>query len=190
MRQQIPSGFRSVVGGASVLLACAPVQLKSSPHNERLFNAVHASDIKSVQAALSAGADVNARDRFRRTPLHLADSIEIAKMLLDHGASLRAKDKFGKTAADYAKVDVELVSLLEAARPHNERLFNAVHTSAIKSVQAALSAGADVNARDKFRRTPLHLAYSIEIAKMLLDFGASLRAKDKFGKTAADCPRR
>jgi hypothetical protein len=30
----------------------------------------------------------------------LADSIEIAKMLLDFGASLRAKDKFGKTAAD------------------------------------------------------------------------------------------
>ena len=54
---------------------------------------------------LSHGADVNARDRGKLTPLHRAASYaqaDVVELLLMHKADRHAKSWDGKTALDYA----------------------------------------------------------------------------------------
>ena len=54
-----------------------------------LIPAAAAGNLFDVQAALDAGANVNAKDRSGATPLHWAverDDLDIVKLLLTHGA--------------------------------------------------------------------------------------------------------
>ena len=67
----------------------------------------------AVAAALvKAGAQVNARDRNTRTPLHHAARFSktpaVVKVLLDADADPAAKDKKGRTPFDYAKENAAL----------------------------------------------------------------------------------
>ena len=53
-------------------------------------------DIKIIQETITEGANVNAKDYRRFTPLMIAatyDSLEIAKLLIDSGADLNAKNQ-------------------------------------------------------------------------------------------------
>ncbi len=53
-----------------------------------------------ISALLQFGADVNAKDTFDNTPLHLAvrlASAELVALLLEHGADVQAKDRIGDT---------------------------------------------------------------------------------------------
>lgn len=65
-----------------------------------------------AKVLLSAGADINARDKFGMTPLHamcMTNSLKLIKLLIREGADLGAEDQFGRTplialdpdAADY-----------------------------------------------------------------------------------------
>lgn len=70
-----------------------------------LHEAAQAGDTKVLQARLSEGADVNARNEQGCTPLHLAAKAghaELVKLLLEAGADKTLQDNSGKTAADYA----------------------------------------------------------------------------------------
>lgn len=49
------------------------------------------------------GADVNATDKFFKTPLHLATTFECLKTLIDYGANIKKKDMDRKTPLETIK---------------------------------------------------------------------------------------
>jgi hypothetical protein len=59
-----------------------------------------------VQAELDAGANVNASNKFRNTPLHYAaksDNAEGVQLLIAAGADITAKDGFGTSVWELAQ---------------------------------------------------------------------------------------
>ena len=59
-----------------------------------------AGSLETLQLAVSCGAQINAADYDRRTPLHLAASegnARIVEYLLDSGGDMHAKDRWGGT---------------------------------------------------------------------------------------------
>ena len=85
---------------AVVLVGCG------NPEADRaLLNAANDGNIKAVKQHLAAGADVNAKSKFGRTPLHHAavdGRKEIAELLIAQGADVNAKIADGYTPLDTA----------------------------------------------------------------------------------------
>jgi ankyrin repeat protein len=132
--------------------------------NEMIFAAVLERSTEHIQQSLDTGADVNARDKDRLTPLHYAakhGTQEACAMLLDSGADANAKDKFGSTA------------LMEASSKGN-----------IGICAVLISKGADVNMKDNVGSTPLHCAAwagHVDICMLLIEKGANASARDSEG---------
>jgi len=97
------------------------------------------------------GSDVNARDNFSNTPLHLAvRHPAMVELLLARGARVEARNAFGNTALHLAVGDRRVVELL-------------------------LAAGADARARNLFDKTPLDYSlrggtstYHLSIVSLLI----------------------
>jgi ankyrin repeat protein len=118
----------------------------------QLFRAARSGNAEEAQAALAAGADVNARDDWQRTPLHCAIGArhgELARVLIERGTDLRAQDHQQQTALHWAARN----GLSNLARLLLER-------------------GANPAAQDKWRYTPFDwasLSGHTELATFLLD---------------------
>ncbi len=114
-------------------------------------------NIEEVRRLIGAGADLKARGKDDKTPLHYAaanDYTEIAKALIEAGADLEARDMYDQTPLHRA-----------AIRGHTE------------IAKALIGAGADLEARDTYDQTPLHWAAawgSTEAAKALILAGADI----------------
>ena len=70
-----------------------------------ILDAAKAGEIETVKQHLAAGADVDAKDKYGRTPLHLAPASgnkEIAELLIARGADVNAKNKYGVTPLHFA----------------------------------------------------------------------------------------
>ena len=68
-----------------------------------LLKAIQEGKIKAVKQAIADGADVNAKSKFGRTPLHHAavdGRKEIAELLIAQGADVNAKIADGYTPLD------------------------------------------------------------------------------------------
>ncbi|HCR37847.1 MAG TPA: hypothetical protein DIU37_06815, partial [Opitutae bacterium] len=119
--------------------------------NTDLFSALNSGDLEIVEQQLSHGANVNAADKYGRTPLYRAVSrgyLEMVSLLLSHGADVNTADEDGVTVLYWPVADnnLEMASLL-------------------------LSHGADVNIADQGGRTPLYRAVSrgyLEMVSLLL----------------------
>ena len=68
--------------------------------NDQLFKAVKQNDVSRAELTIDRGADVNARDKFKRTPLIIAafrGYTKLANSLISKGANIGAMDINGKT---------------------------------------------------------------------------------------------
>ncbi|KAH9066250.1 ankyrin repeat-containing domain protein [Lactarius vividus] len=124
-----------------------------------------------AQILLERGADVNAQDINRETPLHFASvsgRLEVARVLLNHGA-------IAKTVTYDSETPLHAIS----------RGNYDTHDSACLA-QLLLEHGVNANALDKDQDTPLHYACLFgkpDIARELLDHGAIATAENGQGET-------
>ncbi len=132
--------------------------------NYKLFQAAKAGDSKAIKQLVKDGADVNAREEHKATPLMFASffgKAEACQTLIDLGADVNAKDIQGDSA-----------------------LFLA---STSKVVEVLMKNNADINAQDNVGRTALMYALEstkIDVAFTLSLYTPNLKLKDQRGSTA------
>ena len=136
------------------------------PGSTALINAVRASDLAKISAEIAAGVDVNERDRAgQRTAMHWAAKAgnkAVLEALVAAKADVNIKDRQGRTP-----------------------LWGAVETE-LDVVKYLVDNGADVNARDQIRSSPLLWAAGFgkpETVGFLLTKGADVKAIDDNGWT-------
>jgi ankyrin repeat protein len=96
----------------------------------------------AIEMMLKMGAEVDSRDKDRKTPLHdacLKGHVETARLLLDHGAKIDARDHDGVTP-----------------------LHDAALGGHAKMVELLLERKADKDARDSSGLTPLDYAKKMD----------------------------
>ncbi len=127
--------------------------------------------LQDLDEAITACHDIDARDKYKNTPLIQAalwEEIEILSALIQNGADMNAR------GSSYRKE----TPLMVAAREGK-----------IHSLIVLINAHADINAVDAFGRTPLMTAARAgekEILKMLIKVNADIHIKDKKEKTVLD----
>jgi ankyrin repeat protein len=127
--------------------------------------------VRIAQLLLERGADVNGKPRALWTPLTWASyrgRLDIVRLLVDRGARLNVKIKFRTPL--HALSGGEYESQEDGAR----------------IAQLLLERGADVNAQEMNRETPLFSAAffgKIELARVFLDHGAIVTAEGYDGQT-------
>lgn len=152
--------------------------------------------LKAVQVLLEKGADVNARDVNRETPLHLAlryDCGRVIWLLIEHGSDVNALDKFGRTSLDTV-IEKGFYSLTPELRARGAKtqkvpknLIEAVQFADSVMVGQFLALGADVNGKGNYGFTPLQLAATydnLEMVRLLLAEGADVDAREDTGCSA------
>ena len=79
-----------------------------------IWEAARTGNIEAVKQHLAAGADVNAKDEWDRTPLHYATlegHKEVAELLIANGADVNAWDGY-ETPLDVSDDESEFATLL------------------------------------------------------------------------------
>lgn len=161
-----------------------------------------------VKILLANGANQDARDSTKRTPLHWAATnghLELARSLLSgesgRKADINAAQNRGKTALHLASEHnrVDFVDLLLGHRAYVDAasdgrwtpLINAAEKGHVSVVAKLLTAGANVNAELSNHMTALHWASfngHREVVELLLERPeANLARKDQFERTPMIC---
>ena len=135
--------------------------------------------LDEVKKLIREGADVNKKNEFGYTPLHMAlagENKEMAELLLNNGADPRIQDKNGSTALHYAYernmtdiakkiIDMFPETLSIEDKYGNQPLWTAVMNAKIpeEDIKYLLKKGADRNHKNKTGSSPLDLAKSYNI---------------------------
>lgn len=138
--------------------------------DEDLFEAVKINDLVKVRELIDKGANVNFKDKYGYSILHLAvnnGNFEIVSFLIEKGADVKAK-----------------------VSGHIYKGWTPLHFTAIydkiKIAKLLLKKGVDVNAKDDKGITPLQWATGygkLEIVKLFIENGADVNNKDNEGMT-------
>jgi tetratricopeptide (TPR) repeat protein len=107
-------------------------------------------NIEFAKILVSAGADVNAKNKYDVYPLHLAalnGNIELAKFLVSNGADVNVYNCDGETPLHWA-----------ARIPKDPKILSEFNYDAIGIIKLLVSSGAKVNAKDQNGDTPLDRA--------------------------------
>ncbi|MHC4691635.1 MAG: ankyrin repeat domain-containing protein [Planctomycetota bacterium] len=144
-----------------------------------LHEAARGGQNEIVELLIVEGADVNAKTHKGKTALHFARNGNTARVLITYGADVRIQDENGKSPLDYAirnsRADVVRELLENGVKPS---LHSAAMLGRLETVLDLIAGGADVNARDMLKRTPLHLAVTGEIAEVLIANGSDINCKN------------
>jgi hypothetical protein len=137
-----------------------------------IHQAIIDGETDQVKSRISAGEDVNTKNRMSWTPLHTAirhKKTEIIQFLLDKGADINARDSLGKTP-----------------------LHLAVETGQKEVVEKLIAKGAQINVMDRSGDNALSLANKnnqTEIAEILKKNGAQEpNPQDLFGERLYGLP--
>ena len=165
-----------------LMMYLAPSMSLAAPIHDAAKN----GDVPAIMAALEAGADVNESDGWA-TPLWYAarrGHEDAAKLLIARGAdvNLTTKSSGPPLLGAIERKNGILVKLLlasgadpNAALATNSALYLAAKSGCLECVTALADLGADVNALNQDRETPIHAAKLIglrEIADYLASHGA------------------
>jgi ankyrin repeat protein len=185
---------------------CYPKPISSHPKPDygELFTVLHYAcqrrHYSTVDLLLEADADVNARSRTLRTPLHcVAYSLSKEDSIgLDQGGTKKNLDeKDGRNSLAIARTLIEHGADIKATTNTNLTPLHAavrVGDEVASTVRFLIEKGADVNAKDNKRRTPLHATVlgnalrpgQLEAARILMENGADINAQMDGGFTALD----
>lgn len=110
-----------------LIFGCASSPSSNKNLNKQLLTAVENGNLKEVRIALTEGADVNAKDSFKRTALMYAainGYFEIVQCLVENGADTNA-EVFSLTALSFAeqKGHTNIQKYLGAAAPGNGEIY-------------------------------------------------------------------
>jgi hypothetical protein len=131
-----------------------------------LIVASHFGHNAVVKLLLRKGAEIEAKDRYHRTPLLFATDQghkDIIELLIDKGADIEAED------------DSRQRPLLLATRRGHKAI-----------VKLLIDKGAEIEAGDNYDQTPLLFATTSQlrdIVELLIDKGADIEVKDKYSRT-------
>jgi len=170
------------------------------PPAEQLIVAAMGGDLPEAEEALARGASVNESDSNGTTALMWAvvnNHIDIVSLLLERGADVNLREHEGVTAlmwaAENGRVDeakallaYDAAGLIDAIPTDSKTaLFRAAEHGCAAIVEALIEAGANVDARDQFDRTPLIVgAWKSEVVRLLISAGANVNAASNDGHTA------
>lgn len=167
-----------------------------------LHLAAYKLDILAIEFFISKGAEVNAKDKHGRTPLHYIhfneeeyNSVEVAEILILKGADINSKDDEGDTVLHYAtnRGFIGVVELLlkkgVEVNIENENnvtpMLNVIDSKNIDIVKLLISHGSDVNyvGKDGYSKS-LHWArFNVKMVEVLLASGANVNSLDYLGET-------
>ena len=172
-----------------------------------LIRAIQEGNDWEVEQLIRSGADVNAVDEKKWTPLMYAiryqNSLSLVELLIKNGANTQIKDSYNVSplllAAEYSK-NPDIVALLLKGKSGSEQDVMQAFIMCLSStfdteyiiegkVTRFLQANVPINRLWK-GKTPLIYACSLgsssKVIKLLLDYGANPSVKDSNGKTAFD----
>jgi uncharacterized protein len=182
------------------LIALALILGATTARAQTLIDAVKGGDVRAVQAALAAKADVNAAQADGTTALHWAveqDAPAVVQALIRAGANVKAANRYGVTPLWLASVNgsaAVIAMLVEAGADANTAsadgetpLMVAARTGKADAVQALLARGANANAVEGWRKqTALMWAAGeghADLIPILVAAGADLHARSSGGFT-------
>jgi ankyrin repeat protein len=152
-------------------------------------------DVETVRKLLEKDpglAKKRSEDRAHRgrTPLHVAGSAEVVKILIDAGADVHAKDDFDWTplhTASCAEVAEFLIIQGADVNAKAQRQFTPLHTLEDPgAAEVVIERGGNVNKPTSQGITPIYWQLQYPHPKMvrvLLDHGADVSASKKDGRT-------
>lgn len=174
--------------------------------NKELHIAIGDCNVRRVEAAIAAGAEVNGVQEWLKspissgkTPLHYAcasSDPEIVWRLLDNGARHDIPDLNGDYPIHVTSNPEVLSQLIRFGADVNQRgeggetaLHCACERMESGCVEVLYCAKADINAQNNDGETPLHYAASFghdDVVAMFISYEADLSVVDNHGKTALD----
>ena len=196
------------------LAACAATRASAQDRHaaaSSLLSGAERGDLKTVRAALLAGAPVDSRGARRRTALLIAthrNDVAMARVLIEAGADVNAKDDIDDSAFLYAGAEgrAEILKLTLAAgadlaslnRYGGTALIPAAHHGHVENVKILLGTRIAIDHVNKLGWTALLEAVILgdggaahtDIVRLLVDAGAKVDLADREGVTPLAHARR
>jgi len=120
-----------LLGGAVVLLAIRQCQRQATQRaGQVLLQATEAGDMVQMEALLAKGAEINARNAYGWTPLHVAAAggdPAVVALLLQHGAYVHAQSHIGATPLDNATTRGGRQAVIDLLLAHGAKPSGAWH---------------------------------------------------------------
>jgi len=156
---------------------------KPKPIVMSLFQQLTVSEMKVL---IDEGVDVNMKNEYDYTPIHIQQDEGVVRLLIDAGADVNARTCNGITPLhhNYNKSEEVIRLLIEAGADVNARNidgYSPLHFhNDEKVVRLLIKAGADVNAKNIFNSSPIQYKNDEGSIRLLIEAGADVKSRNDF----------